>query len=115
MLDVIIDVLKAIWDSLKKIFTKVVNFFKNIVNWFKAKLNKHKNNPNVTAISIKIESKLESGNYNTFNISDSTIVNTFYDKSTGSIIEEDTEIIQYENLDEQTKQQFGNKEMLILN
>ncbi|WP_233900865.1 hypothetical protein [Tenacibaculum piscium] len=115
MLDAIIGVLKEIWDSLKKIFTKVVNFFKNIVSWFKAKLNKHKNNPNVTAISLKIKDDLKSGNYNTFNISDSTIVNTFYDKSTGSIIEEDTEIIQYENLDQDTKQQFSNKDMLILN
>ncbi len=115
MLDAIKDLLKRAWNFLKKIFVKVVSFVKNIFSFFKAKyysiLKKH---PNAKAVSIKIKNDLENGNYNTVNLNDEIIVNTFYDEDTGSIIENETEIISYESLDEQTKAQFGNKDMLVI-
>ena len=42
------------------------------------------------------------------------IANTFYDESTGEIIEEETEIIEAVKLDEDTKSRFGNREMIVL-
>jgi|SRR5690554_341308 len=122
MLDKIRELLKRAWDSLKKIFTKVVSFLQNIVNFFKSKYDAIiRKKPNAKAISIKIKEVLETGDYNTVNMSDfdtnlskDKIVNTFYDMDTGEILEEETEVISYESLDEQTKAQFSDKDMIVL-
>lgn len=122
MLDAIRKLLKRAWNSLKKVFEKIVSFFQNIVNFFKSKYDAIiKKKPNAVAVSIIIKENMEKGNYNTVNMNDfdtnlskDKIVNTFYDKDTGEILEEETEVISYESLDEQTKSQFSDKDMIVL-
>lgn len=122
MLDAIRKLLKRAWNSLKKVFTKIVSFLQNIVNFFKSKYDAVINKkPNAVAVSIIIKENMEKGNYNTVNMNDfdtnlskDKIVNTFYDKDTGEILEEETEVIFYESLDEQTKSQFSDKDMIVL-
>ena len=61
---------------------------------------------------------MDQGQYNEISIglddNKDYIANTFYDESTGEIIEEETEIIEAGKLDEETKSRFGNKEMIVL-
>ena len=108
--------LLEVWDSLKKIWTRIVNFFNHIVNWFRVKyrevIYRH---PNTLPIVMKIEEGLNTGNYNTVDIGlKRGVVKTFYDRSTGEILVDHTEVVEYEDLDTETKNRFGNKDMLIL-
>ncbi len=119
MLNKIWELLKGIWNSLKKIFIAVFNFFANIVNWFKAKYFRVKQKyPNAKAISLKLKSLMDEGIFNEFSIglneNSDYIANTFYDESTGEIIEEETEVIRTNELDAETQSKFGNKELIVL-
>jgi len=42
------------------------------------------------------------------------VVKTFYDNDTKEIVMDHTEVVEYEDLDAETKSRFGNKNMLIL-
>ena len=119
MLDILIDFFKKAWDFIKKIVVAIFNFFVHIVKWFKAKYNNIKQkHPNIKAVSIKLKSLMDQGQYNEISIglddNKDYIANTFYDESTGEIIEEETEIIEAGKLDEETKSRFGNREMIVL-
>ena len=119
MLDTLISFFKRAWDFIKKIAVAILNFLANLVNWFKARNNRVKQkHPNIKAVSVKLKSLMDQGQYNEISIglddNKDYIANTFYDESTGEIIEEETEIIKTENLDEATKSRFGNKEMIVL-
>ena len=119
MLNKIWELLKGIWNSLKKIFIAVFDFFANIVNWFKAKYFGVKQKyPNAKAVSLKLKSLMEEGQYNQvaigLNENSDYIANTFYDESTGEIIEEETEIIETKKLDTDTLSKFGNKALIVL-
>lgn len=103
-----IDLLRKIWEFIKKIFLKVVNFIKNIVLFFKdpERLKKLQEKENLIAVSIK--EKLDSGNFK--------IVNCLYDKETEEVIDMEMDAIgiEAESLDEETKQKFGDKDMIVL-
>ncbi|UVD79270.1 hypothetical protein NWE55_14220 [Myroides albus] len=114
MVESIKKVLKQVWQFIKKVFVKVVNFIKNVFTFFNERLARVlRKKPNAVAVSIKIKEKLESNDFNPISMSD-YIVNTFYDVETDQIIEEETEIISFESLDEQTKNAFGNRDMIII-
>lgn len=104
-----IELLKAIWNKIKKFFVKVLNFAKNIINFFRnpERLNKLKEDRDLIAVSIK--ENLENGQYK--------IVNCLYDKVLEDVVEVETDAvgIEAEKLDKDTKQKFGNKDMIILN
>ena len=102
-----IELLRSIWDRIKKFFVKVLNFAKNIVGFFKNPkiFNKLVNNNNLLAVSIK--ENLDNGNFR--------VVNCLYDEIIDDIIEVDTIGIGAESLDKETKQKFGNKDMIVLN
>lgn len=119
MLYILIDFFKKAWDFIKKIAVAVFNFLANLVNWFKARYNRVKQkHPNIKAVSVKLKSLMDQGQYNEISIglddNKDYIANTFYDESTGEIIEEETEIIEAGKLDEETKSRFGNREMIVL-
>ena len=103
-----IELLRKIWDGIKKIILKIVDFAKNIVSFFKdpQRLKKLQEDKNRIAISIK--ENLENGQYN--------LVNCLYDKTTEEIVDMETDALgmNAENLDEETKQKFGNKDMIVL-
>lgn len=123
-----------VWDSLKKIWTRIVNFLRDITNWFTARYNEVINRyPRADAVLLKIEETIQSRDYNTYDIgmkiqgnfnsgAYSTknvglkrgLVKTFYDHATGKILEDQTEIIEYDQLDAETRNSFGNEEMLVL-
>lgn len=104
-----IELLRAIWNKIKKLFVKVLNFVNNIVSFFKnpQRLNKLKEDRDLIAVSIK--ENLENGQYN--------LVNCLYDKVLEEVVEVETDAIgiETEKLDKETKQHFGNKDMIILN
>lgn len=104
-----IELLRAIWNRIKKFFVKVLNFVNNIVSFFKnpQRLNKLKEDRDLIAVSIK--ENLENGQYN--------LVNCLYDKVLEEVVEVETDAIgiETEKLDKETKQHFGNKDMIILN
>ena len=112
MLDILINFFKKAWDFIKKIAVAIFNFLANLVNWFKARYNRVKQkHPNIKAVSVKLKSLMDQGQYNEISIglddNKDYIANTFYDESTGEIIEEETEIIEAGKLDEETKSRFG--------
>lgn len=111
--------LRKVWDKLVKIFIAIVNFFEHIISWFKEIYKKVvKKRPNALPIALKIKENIETGNYNTYNAGlkeeREHIVKTFFDHDTGEILTDATEVICFEKLDAETKKQFGNKEMLVL-
>ena len=119
MLDILINFFKKAWDFIKKIAVAIFNFLANLVNWFKARYNRVKQkHPNIKAVSVKLKSLMDQGQDNEISIglddNKDYIANTFYDESTGEIIEEETEIIEAGKLDEETKSRFGNREMIVL-
>ena len=112
--------LLRVWDSLKKIWTRIVNFFNHIVNWFRAKYREIiLRRPNALPVVMKMEENFITGNYNTVDVGlkqsmNRSVVKTFYDRSTGEILVDHTEVVEYVDLDAETKNRFGNKDMLIL-
>lgn len=104
-----IELLRKIWDVIKKFFVKVVNFAKHIKNFFKNTLRLNKLNKDKNTIAVAIKENLENGEYN--------IVTCLYDKEKEDITDLQTDAIgiEAEELDEETKQNFGNKDMIILN
>lgn len=104
-----IELLRKIWNVIKKFFVKVVNFAKHIKNFFKNTLRLKKLNKDKNTIAVTIKENLENGEYN--------IVTCLYDKEKEDITDLQTDAmgIEAEELDEETKQHFGNKDMIILN
>lgn len=104
-----IELLRKAWEFVKKIILKIVDFAKNIISFFKdpQRLKKLKEDKNRIAISIK--ENLDNGQFN--------IVNCLYDKTTEEIVDMETDAqgIEAESLDEETKQHFGDKDMIVLN
>lgn len=107
-----IDIIKAAWEWIKKVFVKIVNFAKNIVSWFQdptriARLEKDKD-----LLAVAVKQNLENGNYNT--------VKCLFNKKTNKIegvqnsSNDYAEGMESEELDSETKTQFGKKNMLIL-
>lgn len=116
MLSIVKNLLRRAWNFLKKVFVVVLSFLKNIMEFFLSRINKIlQKRPNVVPISMKIKEDLEAGNYNTVSMSGTYVVNTFYDSEKEEILEDQSEIVSYEKLDEATKNNFGNKDMIVLN
>ena len=103
-----IELLRKIWDFIKKIFLKVVNWTKNIVGFFMDQQRLKKLQEEKNTIAIVIKEKLENGQYN--------LVKCLYNKEIDDVVykETDAEGIEAESLDEETKQKFGDKDMLII-
>lgn len=115
MLKALKALMKKAWNWLKKVFVKILDFLKNLLAFFKSKYNSVlKKRPNAVGVSYKIKEKFESGDFNEISLDSGCIINTFYDQETGVIIEEDTEIVIYDDLDSQTASQFRNQDMLVI-
>ena len=103
-----IDFLESIWNLIKKIVTSILSFAKHILKFFKdpARLKKLKEDSNKLAISIK--ENLENGEYR--------VVNCLFDKEENNVVDFDDEAIgiKAEELDQQTEDIFGSRDMIIL-
>lgn len=108
VVDAIFNAIDALGDAIVRFFLTIVRFVKNIVGFFKSKgrLAKLQRNRNLLAVSVK--RNLADGNYN--------VVNCLFNKKTGELSnpEEDSEVIESEDLDAQTEAQFGDKDMIVL-
>lgn len=104
-------IFSSIWQSLKQI-GKVIKIlfltFKNIIMFFKdpGRLTKLRENRNLLAICLK--ERQSNGEYN--------VVECLYDEQTEEIVGAQYHSlgISTHNLDNVTKQNFGNKDMIIL-
>lgn len=108
MIEAIRNALKAVWNFIKRIFVKILNFFGNIVSFFKDPKRLQELERNKDAIAVAIKDRLSTGNYN--------VINCLFDKQKEELIDymENTLILEAEELDEATKQHFGDKEMIVL-
>ena len=101
--------LRKIWDLIKHIYRKIINFVKDLVNFFKdpQRMQELRENSNYVAIAIK--DRLASGEYN--------VVNCLFDKDSNNVVDldMDAEGIEAEELDAQTRANFGNKDMILFN
>lgn len=116
-MDKIIELLKQAWDIIKKPFVRVFSFVENIVNFFKTKIGiARKRNPNVKVIALRIKELIKDGDFNTVDIGlgNETIVKTFYDEEKEEIMEDLTEAVRADSLDQETIDRFGDKQIIIL-
>ena len=109
------DWLNSMWERLKAIakwvWTHLVRFRDNIVNFFQGTNYKY-NKPHIQAISVRVNDLLkDDANFNRVNIG---LMNAYFDKSTGTLLEDDIEIVQGNEMDADTKKAFGEKQIIIL-
>ena len=102
------ELIQAAWAWIKKIFLRVISFFRNIVQFFKerGRLQKIQQNKKILATSIK--QNLEDGNVN--------VINCLFDTERGDLVDEeiDAQIMRAEDMDAETRKNFGNKDMIVL-
>lgn len=96
------------WAWIKKIFLKILNFFKNIVSFFRTPNRLETIQKNQNTIAVAIKEKLDNGDYQ--------VCNCLFNKDTTTLVnpEEDAQVITSGNIDEETRQSFGNKDMVVL-
>ena len=112
MISNVVEFFRAVWEFVKKRTVEIVNFVKNIVLWFKEPsiLQMLKQNRKLLAVSIK--KNLEANNYN--------VINCLYDTEKEDIVGDYDVSNQYadgiesKGLDSETKNSFGDKDMIIL-
>lgn len=118
MFESLVKFLAKVWEKLKKIWVAIVSFVTHIADWFKKKYQEViQKRPNVGPIVLMIQEGLESGNYSLYDMGlkgENAIVKTFYDADTQEILEEYTEVIESDELDDDTINAFGDKNMLVL-
>ena len=108
---------KEIIKFVKKVWTKTLNFLEHVKNFFLNLKNQEKLKDTHKALAIKIDELLKDDkNYNTVNIGLNTnqVLNTVYDTVTGTIDYENSQLIDAETLDDETKEHFGDKPIIIL-
>lgn len=118
MFDNLLKFFAKIWASLKKIWVAFLDFTKYIKNWFianyKVVIKKY---PRAKPIALKVKENLKNKNFNTLDLGmtgKGTVIKTFYDEQTGEILEDHTEVVEFNELDEETQRNFGDKDMLVL-
>ncbi|WP_104708361.1 hypothetical protein [Helicobacter ailurogastricus] len=100
------DFFKSVWAWVKHIYERILNFFKNIVAWFKDPKRAQLLIEDKNKIAVVIKSKLDNGDYNT--------INCLFNTDTGQVEGEEALGIESEELDAETKKNFGDKDMIVL-
>jgi hypothetical protein len=127
LIDSIVSFFKKVWNFIKKIAVSIVSFFKHIVTWAQA-VYKHLyqifrediENIDIVVIQESIEKNLKENNYSVTNAGlnefKQYLIQCAYNRRTGEIVdwENSARIISFNDLDEETKRAFKNKDMIIL-
>jgi len=127
IIDSIINFFKRVWNFIKKIAVSIVSFFEHIVSWAQA-VYKHLyqifkediKNLDFVVIKESIEKNLKENNYSEVNAGlnelKQYLIQCAYNRRTGEIVdwENSARIISFNDLDEETKRAFKNKDMIIL-
>ena len=108
LMDDIVDAVMAIWDYIKHLIVKTLQFFNHIVSFFKNPNRLRKLQHNQDLIAAVVKENLDNGKFNT--------ISCLFDKTTGEVtdMEEDAIGIESEQLDADTRRNFGDKPMIVL-
>lgn len=108
MLDLII----RVWRWIKKVVLAIIRFVDNIVSWFEDPNRVRELKKDMDNIAVVVKEKLENGDYK--------VVKCLYNKREGKIVGREEASNRYiegmtsDNLDEETKRSFGNKDMIVV-
>lgn len=103
---------RAVWEFVKKKTVEIVNFVKNIVSWFRDPSIYKKLQENKKLIATSIKQNLENGQFN--------VINCLYDTEKEDIVgdydvgNQYADGIESKGLDSETKNRFGDKDMIVL-
>ena len=106
VIDGVFEGIEAIWDFISHWFIQLLNFVDNIVSFFQDPTRKQKLLADKNKIAVSIKENLNNGNFN--------VVNCLFDQEAGEIVDYDAETYEAEKLDASTRQNFGNKKMIVL-
>ncbi len=107
-----LDFILSAWEWIKKTFVKILNFARNIINWFQDPKRLRALQEDKDRLAVVVKENLKNGNCN--------IINCLFNKRTEKIegvhneSNTNAEGITSEELDSETKNNFGNKDMLVL-
>ncbi len=104
--DFYVKMANQLWGYINKIFVEVLSFSENIIGYFNQLLSGRKLDKDVLALSIK--ENLDNGNYRT--------VNCLYNQKKGEVIDLTKSSIGIDShkIDQQTREAFGERNMIIL-
>lgn len=102
------ELVKSAWDWITKIVLSIISFVKNIKNFFTKPERLEKLRQNKKIIAATVKEKLDNGDYN--------VVNCLFDTEEGDLVdaEYDAQIMSANQMDAETKRNFGDKDMIIL-
>lgn len=109
MITRILNSLKNVCNFIVKLFVRCLNFVKNIFSFFKDPKKRKELQRNKNAVAVSIKQKLHDGDYN--------VVDCLFDKQKEEIIateEGDIQELEAKELDKETQDMFGEKEMIVL-
>lgn len=102
------EMLKAAWDWIVQLVVKIISFVRNIVAFFKDRRRLERLRREKQLLAVAVKENLQNGNVN--------VINCLFDEDTCEVVdmEEDAQIMKAEDMDQQTRTNFGDKDMLVL-
>jgi len=104
----------------KWIYVKVVNFFKNIVPYFLSRKSQI-TTTDISAVTLRIKKAIDSGEVSVIRgilepeETNGFAVSGLFNTATGEFVDQnDISVIEYNELDNETKQKFGDNDLLII-
>jgi hypothetical protein len=119
-IDTIIEILTELGEALLRLFVYLFNFSLNILRYFQIYADKYNQDPNVVGFSYLIEKEIQSGNANVIRgiirnpQATGAVVKGFYNTATKKIYKEDVAVDEFTKLDGKTKDEFGDKKLIII-
>ncbi len=116
----IAEALAEIWDAIKSfaewVYEQIFSFNKYIYYFFFGLRNEGKIKDTQIAIGIEVQKLMKSGDvsYVDIGLTKPAILTTLLDKETGEIDIENARVVEYERLDEKTKDAFKDKSIIVL-
>lgn len=106
------DLIIRAWRWIKKIVLAIIRFVDNIVSWFEDPNRRRELQKDMDNIAVVVKEKLDNGDYR--------VVKCLFDKREGKIVGREESSNRYvegmtsDGLDEKTKRNFGDKDMIVL-
>lgn len=115
IIDSFFNALSDLWEKIKAVAkwirVHLIRFKDNIAKFFHGTHHKYDLN-RVKAVCVRVDDLLkDEKNYNTVNIG---LMSAYYDTVTSTIIDDDIEIIAGDQIDQDIKDSFGDKSLVIL-
>ena len=120
VIEILIDFGEALIRGLRWIFIRIIKFLENIVDYFRQLAGKYEQEPDIVGFSYLIDQEMQAGNVTVIKgimknpNAKGAIVKGVYDKKKKTVLNEDIEVNEFEELDEDTAKQFGDNHLLII-